>query len=216
LRKTVIVSALFLLFLFQFNPPCSAASSRTLGVGLSAGFLKSISGSYDGSLEMNEALETGYSYGIELERWIGDHFRASMVFGLSWMRFKETASGVEGEDPCFTVPALMFRNSYHFTTGRIRPFISAGAGLYFWKFNSSGPLGAVMRFEGERLQKMSIGLLGGVGLEVAVSDNISVIIEPVYHYILSKDRFIFGEGFSEQGMMSFSLALHYYLKQGGR
>jgi len=193
-----------------------ASERRTLGISLSAGLAKSINGTYDGSLEMKDALKTGYDYNIDIERWIGEHFRASMTFKLSWMNFKDTAEGVTGESPSFTVPALIFRNSYHFTSHRIRPFVSAGAGLYFWKFNTDKPLGAVLRFEGERQQKMSIGLNIGAGVEIALSRNFSLIIDPVYHFILSKDSFVFGEGFSEQGMVSLSMGVHYYLKQSGR
>jgi len=56
---------------------------------------------------------------------------------------------------------------------------------------------------------MSIGLSAGAGLEISIRHNISILIDPVYHYILSKDSFVFGSGFSEQGIVTTNIGVCY-------
>jgi len=208
MKRITIVALLIPLFMMDINNAHSEGTGL-IGLTLSGGFTKSINGTYNGPYEMSDALRMGPSFNLSIERWIGNHFRTSMGFGLFWMNFKEDSEGISGENPSFTVPALTFRNSYHFTTKKVRPFVSFGAGLYFWRFNTDKPLGSVLRFEGERQQKMSIGLSAGAGLEISIGHNISILIDPVYHYILSKDSFVFGSGFSEQGIVTTNIGVCY-------
>ena len=207
MKRLIII--VFLIPIILGTNQAYPAEAGQIGISLGGGFARSINGTYNGPYEMSDALNMGPSFNLSVERWIGDHFRTSMGFGLLWMNFKEDAEGPAGENPSFTIPVITFRNLYHFTTKKMRPFVSFGAGLYFWRFNTDKPLGSVLRFEGERQQKMSIGLSTGVGLEISIGPNISILIDPVYHYILSKDSFVFGNGFSEQGILTTNIGVCY-------
>jgi len=210
LKRIWLSIALLLMCLALLSSSSNAEPTRTFGFTVSAGTAISVNGSYNEAVDMPNALEAGYDYDIAFDKWIGRHFRASMTVKLAWMKFKNGTEGVAGESPSFTVPALVFRNFYHFASGRIRPFVSGGTGLYFWRFNTDGVLGSVARFEGERQQKMSIGVNAGAGLEVVLSKNSSILIDPSYHYILSQDRFVFGERFTEQGFVTLDVGFSYY------
>jgi hypothetical protein len=185
--------------------------NRSIGIGLRAGLASSVNGSWTAENSMRESAEAGPDFAIAIEKWIGGHFRCEMAVMLAWMNFKEGSFPAKADSPSFTVPGLTFSNSYHFTSNRVRPFLAAGAGVYFWKINTDGPLGCVYRREGEKLQKMSYGLSAGGGAELISSPRTSVTIDVRYHYVLCRDRFIFGSSFTEQGILTLTCGASFYL-----
>ncbi len=192
--------------------PSSAAGNALggpFGIMLGAGACRSLDGAWTASQGMREATKLGPAFEVAVEKWIGGHYRCEAAAMLAWMDFEPASFPPGASDPSFTTGALLFGNFYHFTEARIRPFVAAGTGIYFWKMNTDKPLGGVLRVEGTRFQKASWGLNAGLGLEWAVSPLVSVMLEARYHYILSEDGFLFGDAFTEQGVLTAGLGVSY-------
>lgn len=209
MRKIAALAAALLVL----APPASSsggALGRTFGVGIRAGTVRSMGGGWTAEKRMSEAVNAGPDVDVAFEKWIGDHFKNELDLKLAWMSFRDGSFPGAADDPSFTIPALVFSNSYFFGANRLRPFLSAGAGIYFWKINTGGPLRRVYRSEGERLEKMSYGLHGGAGAECMLSKRASLNLEARYHAILSQDRFIFGNEFTEQGVLTAAAGVSVY------
>jgi hypothetical protein len=188
---------------------------RSFGIGMRIGTATSTNGGWSAGRSMPDAVRTGPDLNVAVEKWVTDHFEVELEAKLAWMSFREGAFPERVEHASFTVPALLFSNSYFFSMNRLRPFVAAGAGLYAWKINTGGPLGGVYRTGGERFEKMSYGLHGGLGAEYIVSRQASVLVEARYHFIFSQDRFVFGSEFTEQGMLTMSVGVSGYFSTPG-
>jgi hypothetical protein len=182
---------------------------RSFGITVGAGAARSLNGGWTAAQGMGQATTIGPDFEVALERWLGGHYRCEAAAVLGWMDFKAGAFPVQARGPSFTTSALLFGNCYHFTSERLRPFIAAGTGIYFWKINTDRPLGGVLRIQGSEFQKMSWGINAGGGLDWAASPLVSFILEARYHYILSEDRFLFGDSFTEQGVLTVGIGVSY-------
>lgn len=208
-RPTALLTATMILFAsFSAN---SAERDRTFGFGIHTASIHSINGTYTDGTAMRDAVGVGPGFGATVERWVGKHFRTGITASLAWMGFNEDMSYEDNDSPTFSIFALVFDSSYHFTNKRLRPFLSAGAGLYSWRITEDGQFGTPQRFEGEKLEKLSIGLKAGFGIEYNINDSLSLKFESAYNYILAKDSFLFGNEFTEQGILMFGIGVTYYL-----
>ncbi len=183
--------------------------ARSFRIGVRGGMARALNGGWSAAQGMRGATKIGPAFEVAVEKWIGGHYRCEAAAMLAWMDFKTGAFPVGAAGPSFTTSALVFGNCYHFTDARLRPFVAAGAGIYFWEINKDRPLGGVLRTGGTGFRKMSYGLNAGGGLEWAAAAHLAIILEARYHYILAEDRFLFGDAFTEQGVLTLGLGASY-------
>jgi hypothetical protein len=189
--------------------------ARSFGIAVRGGMARSLNGGWDAARGMRGATKVGPDFEIAVEKWVGGHYRCEAAAMLAWMDFNKGAFPIAASGPSFTAGALVFGNCYHFTEARVRPFVAAGAGIYFWKMNMDRPLGGILRTEGTRFQKMSYGLNAGAGLEWVASPLFSIVLDARYHYILAEDRFLFGDSFTEQGVLTLGAGVSYSFSSRG-
>ncbi len=208
-KKVIIMLAIFMMICSR---PALHASEpeRSVGISISAGSMHSVNGTLKDNSEMRDITSAGPGLGIAVEKWIGSNFKTGITAYLSWVSMDEDVYPENEGAPAFSLMALIFRNSYHFTGRSLRPFISTGAGLYNWTISQDGPSGDPITFEGEDMQKISIGVTGGGGVEYRMNLRFSFTLEVNYSYILSRDTFHFGENFSAQGVAGLNLGISYF------
>jgi len=180
------------------------------GVRLSGGLLKSAAGSIDMTNSSADVLDTGPGFSLSVSKRVSERFSTEITAGMGWMdlgdELHETSSN-------FSLGTLVLSNSYSLIrTGRLDMLIIAGGGMYYWRICREEVFGEARQFEGEDLQKISIGLKAGVGAEFEVSQRMSLTAESAYNYILCRDTFHFGRGFTEQGIINFNLGIRYYIR----
>ncbi|MBD3180167.1 MAG: hypothetical protein GF417_11580 [Candidatus Latescibacteria bacterium] len=211
-KISIILLSISVFLIFQ------AASYRTLnanenepswGLGISSGLLQSVSGSLDMDNSSADVLETGPSFGLTLSKRAGNRFRTEITAGMGWMQF---GRDLYESSSNFSMAALILSNSYSvIRTGRLELHLRAGAGMYYWRISAEEVFGGARQFEMEDLQKVSIGLQGGLGASLSLNRRVSLTAESNYNYILCKDTFHFGRGFTEQGIIDIRLGLRFYL-----
>ena len=206
-----------LLTLIMLTVSCSLLAQEKVqkyGISLQAGYLLSTNGTYadsdSTSADLNELVNAGPAFGIGFLVNINRHHTVEMLFSMAWMNYKDGKNSTPDKSPTFSIPALVFNNYYYISGNKIRPYLMGGIGIYDWRFTEDGPFSDVQKVEGEKMQKMSIGGDIGLGLQLSLSSQFAVNITAKYHYILCKDEFFFGKGYSEQGLMSFDGGLVWY------
>jgi hypothetical protein len=209
LRKTAVSIMVLLVLTLSQSALSGSEPERSIGLSLSAGSIHSVNGTLKENSETRDITSTGLGFGISLEKWISKYFKTGITAYLSWVDIDSSVYPGEKGTPAFSLKALIFKNTYHISDRTLRPFISAGAGLYQWTVCQDGPLGDPITFEGEDMQKTSIGLNGGGGLEYLIDRRFSLSLEANYSYILSRDSFHFGKHFSAQGMVGLQLGISY-------
>lgn len=203
--KRIAAGVIALILCAQPTGAVGGDFARSFGIGVRGGIARALNGGWSAAQGMRGATKIGPDFEVAVEKWIGGHYRCEAAVMLAWMDFKTGTFPVGAAGPSFTTSALVFGNCYHFTDALLRPFVAAGAGIYFWNMNTDKPLGGVLRIGGTRFQKMSYGLNAGGGLEWAASPQLSIVLEARYHYILAQDRFLFGDAFTEQGVLTLGL-----------
>ncbi len=175
---------------------------------VSGGMLLPVSGSLDMENSSADLLDTGPELTLSVSKRVSSRFSTRISAAAGRMNFTreiyETSSN-------FSVASLVLSNSYSILRpGKLDIHIKAGAGMYYWRISEAEFFGEARQFEGEDLQKVSIGLQGGLGAELALSRRISITAESNYNYILCRDTFHFGRGFTEQGMININFGLKFY------
>ena len=172
-----------------------------LGIRLGVASIQSVSGSFNESTRTSDYLTPGMSYSVGIHHRISDYYGVAVGIDFGWMTVDEAYRENPAEEPAFVLPQIYFSNFVFLPLGRIQPYARLGASIVPWRLTVDGPGGDVAQFEGENFQKMSFGLHGGVGLELRLADWFALYGEGVFHYLLSRDRFFFGKGFTEQGIL---------------
>lgn len=220
LKKNIPAALILLAALLQNAVPAAGLLADAIyhensdkpswGVRLSGGLLKSAAGSIDMTNSSADVLDTGPGLSLSVSKRVSERFSTEITAGMGWMDFGkklyETSSN-------FSLGTVVLSNSYSVVrVGRMDLLIRAGAGMYYWRICAEEIFGAARQFEGEDLQKISIGLQAGIGAEFAITRLISLTAESSYNYILCKDTFHFGRGFTEQGIINFNLGIRYYIR----
>ncbi|MDZ7338123.1 MAG: hypothetical protein ONB30_06270 [candidate division KSB1 bacterium] len=172
------------------------------GFGVRSGGLASLAGTYNESTSTAELLQPGSIAGVFLQQQVARHYGIEAGVDLGWAPFADAYREEPGKKPMFVVPAVTFCNRVSLPMGPLAPYAVAGVGVFPWRFTRDGLRGDPVTVEGEALKKMSAGLVGGVGLELRFSRWAAVFGEARVAYVLSRDRFLFGSGFSEQTLLS--------------
>jgi hypothetical protein len=209
-------TAVILILIISISPatsgalePSAGGSCRAWGIGVSAGTVVPVSGSLDMEHSSKDILDPGPALALTLSKRASRRFLTEISIYTGSMEFgREIYSGSSN----FSLAALLLGNSFSVVrSGRLDLRIRAGAGLYYWRICAGEYFGGAREFEGEDLEKISIGLQGGLGAELIVTGRFSVTAHSGYNYILSRDTFHFGKGFTEQGIINLNVGLKYRL-----
>ncbi len=141
---------------------------------------------------------------------VNKNYSVDFYISNCWMNYRDEWKSEPGKNPSFAVTGLNFENNYYFINRRFKLKILFGPGIYYWRFTKDGPFGNIQIFEEEKFRKMSIGGNIGAGVELEINEILNFSITTRYHYILSKDRFFFGDYFSEQGILDIRAGILYY------
>lgn len=192
----------------------SSGYSRELsfqyGFSAQGGSWLSTNGRYNADYELRDLVDPGTAIGLGFSIIVNRRYSVEMQLTTAWLNYQKNKRPLSGDIPAFSVSSLLFQNRYYLLTSRISPYLSAGVGIYYWRFTEDGAFGKAQKFEGEELEKMSIGGNAGLGFRIRLMSRLALIGEVQYHYILSRDEFFFGEKFSEQGLTSYQGGLRVY------
>lgn len=195
-RVKEIFTGAFLILLFSGY----AMAGETIGLAPLFGLSKSLSGTYNTGQKSTDILQPGVLYGLSFSRNISPHYWIEVQGIYTALYFKKEARPNIQRKQVFVVPSLIFSNNIQWNVGPAGLYLPLGVGIYFWKYSIDGPNSDAVQYEGEKLKKMSPGFSTGLGLSVQLNRHFSVFADGRYHYILCKDKFFFGEKFSEQGL----------------
>ena len=174
---------------------------------------KSVSGNYTAGLTSSEMLEPGTGYSAGIGAQLSSHYRIESNVVLLELPFKREYRPNKLWRPTFALPGWIFSNVLSWRMGPVSLDFPFGVGVYFWSFTEDGLGSDPLQFEGQALEKMSMGFHAGAELEFGLFRSLRLFVRGTYHYILSKDRFLFGEGFSEQGVMQWQSGIRWYFWQ---
>ncbi len=186
-----------------------ARAGGTLGVAVFGGASKAVGGTYNTGQKSADILQTGAVYGVSFSNDITSHYRIEVQAFFTDLPFKKSARPNQLREQVFVLPALVFSNNLRWRFGPISAYVPFGVGIYFWKYAVDGPRSDAVLYQGEKLQKMSPGFSTGLGLSVRVQKHVSVFGESRYQYILCKDKFFFGEKFTEQAVLLSTVGIRF-------
>lgn len=208
MKKTV---SIVVLICFIFNASIySEENEKKYGVVFEVGSLCSINGSFSNSEDLKDVVNPGLIFGLGMIMEINRQYFVEMLVTNGWMDLKVITSSFPSLSPSFAITSINFDNVYYIYRDRYKVKFLAGPGIYYWRFTDDGPFGKIQKYEGEKFAKMSIGGDIGVGFEVDFNKKLCLSLTSRYHYILSKDRFFFGNDFSEQGLLDIRFGILSY------
>jgi hypothetical protein len=197
---------------FVFFPAVLLAQvpGERFGVFVGPAVGRSVSGTYYTGTSMPEMLlpGAGAEMGISVE--VSRHYAIRSSFLWMALPFKEEYRPNRLWKPAFELPAWLFTNEVRFVFSRLQIGIPFGAGIYFWRFSENSWGSDPFLFEGEKLQKMSFGIHAGVRLAWNVWGPFELFVEAKGHHIFAKDKFLFGEKFTEQGILLWQSGLQWW------
>ncbi len=203
------IGFIFLAGFFLISLSGLATARETIGVAPFFGFSKSTAGTYNTGQKSANILNTGFVYGVSITQNIAAHYQVEVQAFYTYLPFKKSARPNVLREQVFFVPGVVFSNNLRWNFWRASAYVPLGVGIYFWKYAVDGPSSETVRYQGEKLQKMSPGFSGGLGLSFRLQKHVSLFGEARYHYILCKDKFFFGEKFSEQGILLSSIGIRF-------
>jgi len=171
------------------------------GVGVRTGMLMPLAGSYKAGVSSVDLLQHGVSHGVLLRQQISTHYGIEAGVDLGWAAFAQPYREEPSKTPHFVLPAATFCSLLRVPVGPLAPYAGAGVGIFPWRFTRDALTGDPVTVEGEALQKMSAGVVGEAGVELKLTRWAAIFAEARVVYLLSRDRFLFGEHFSEQTLL---------------
>jgi len=197
-------------FLVYSIPAAAQDKDKKLTLKFEFGSLISVNGSYSAADNLRDIVNPGPVFGLGVNMKVNPHYFVELNISNGWMTYKDGKKPVQGKSPSYSVTNINFENIYYVYHGKLSIRLLAGPGIYYWRFTEDGPFSKIQTFEGEKLTKMSVGGDIGGGFDFNLSGNYVLSLTSRYHYILSKDRFFFGEHFSEQGLLDIRVGIIYY------
>lgn len=196
--------------------PISAAAQdkdKKFALTVEFGPLMSVNGSYSATDNLRDIVNPGPVFGLGVNMKVNSHYFVELSVTNGWMTYKDSRKPVPGQSPSYAMTNINFENIYYVYHGKLNIKLLAGPGIYYWRFTDDGPFSTIQTFEGEKLNKMSIGGNIGIGIEWNLAGDYVLSLTSRYHYILSKDRFFFGEHFSEQGLLDIRVGMICFLNK---
>jgi len=175
-----------------------------LGVGFRLSNMKSVNGTFRDNITMSDYVNPAVGYSLIIRQQITKGFSVELGLDYGFMEISSEYKSDETKKPGWFLPGVSASNIIPLARWIIIPSIKFGVDIVPWRFTEDGPSGETSLFEGEKVQKMSFGLHGGIELEIPLANWISLFAEGRYTYLFCRDNFFFGETFSEQGFLSFS------------
>ncbi len=204
--KQTLSIVVLLCFIF-YASTYSEENDKKYGVVFEMGSFYSINGSFSDSEDLKDIVNPGMIFSFGMKMKINRQFFVEMLVTNGWMNYKNDKKPIPSLSPSFAITNINFDNVYYIYRDRYKIKFMAGPGIYYWRFTDDGPFGKIQKYEGEKFYKMSIGGDIGMGFEVDFNKKLSLSLTSRYHYILSKDRFFFGNYFSEQGLLDIRLGI---------
>ena len=185
-------------------------NNRRYGIVFEMGPFFSVNGTYSDSENLRDIVNPGPVFSFGLKMKVNNQYFVEMLITNGWMNFKDSKKPTSGLSPSYAVTNINFDNIYYIYQRHSKIKLLIGPGIYYWRFTNDGPFSRIQEFEGEKFNKMSIGGDIGLGFEIDFNKNVSLSLTTRYHYILSKDKFFFGNDFSEQGLLDIKSGISYY------
>lgn len=163
-----------------------------------------------------DVLQNGASFGLAWQYFPLRSIGIQVAYEFGAMNFEKGYRVEAGKTPAFEVHQITVSGIYNFAdliSSRIRPFVSAGIGLYPFRVTADGISGDTEKLaNGNKFDKTSFGLNGGVGVEVLATNHLSAFGGLRYHYLFAKDDNKFGANanFGDQALLSLGLGLSYH------
>lgn len=188
-----------------------------LGLSLNPGTVLALHGNYSDSKKLKDMVIPGAGLGLIFRYKINENLFIDAGYSYNWLFIKkdERPSAYEADKPAFVLPMYTVNGTYFLVSGRtIEPYLTLGGGLYPWRLSSEairGEIWSAPENTEEKFSKSSLGLNGGLGVEVRLWSTLAVFAEATYLYLFAKDEEKFGTGdFANQGFVGVRLGVTLY------
>jgi len=206
MKKTLL---LVLIFIIAIQTSHSQEEGKTYGVLVGGGIIKSYKGTVSEGLNLKGLVNEGTAVNVGLRIKVSNKHTVEFHVSNDWMTYRDEMKMNPEKSPAFAITGINFENSYYLFKSRVSLKALLGPGIYYWRFTKDGPFGDPQIFEEEEFKKISIGASAGFGFELVLFSGLSLSVSSRYHLILSKDRFTFGEHFSEQQLIDVRTGIIY-------
>ncbi len=203
--------------LIIFTLLAKSLSSANFSISLNPGGIWALNGYYDETEKLKDRVIPGAGLGLGLRYKITENFTIEACYSYNWMFIKKEKrpDAYKNDKPVFLIPMYTLNGTVFLSTGKtLEPFLTAGAGIFPWRFSSQvtgGELWTAPENPDEDFSKTSLGLNIGMGIDVYISSKISLTAESKYYYIFTKDEEKFGtDSFTNQGFLGIRLGLTYH------
>lgn len=203
--------------LIIFTLLAKSLSSADFSISLNPGGIWALNGYYNKTEKLKDRVIPGAGLGLGLRYEITGNFTIEACYSYNWMFIKKAKrpDAYKDDKPVFLTPMYTLNGTVFLSTGKtLDPFLTAGAGIFPWRFSSQvtgGELWTAPENPDEDFSKTSLGLNIGMGIDVYISSKISLTAESKYYYIFTKDEEKFGtDGFTNQGFLGIRLGLTYH------
>jgi opacity protein-like surface antigen len=218
-RSILFLTAAMVLMGFFSALQAGPRSEQKMNLKLWGGGITSVRGDFAPGLKTDEVVKDGQSFGLAWQYFPLRSLGIQAGYELGWMRFDKSHRLEPDKSPAFAIHQITLAGVYNFANladsrARIRPYLSAGAGIYPFRFTEDGITGKAQTLpNGKKFAKTSFGLNGGAGIEVLPMNRLSINGGARYHYLFAKDNDKFGtdSNFGDQANLSVGIGLSYRL-----
>jgi len=218
-RRNMSKRLIYFLMTFMIIAPGvgEAGFLNRFGLSLNPGTVLALRGNYSDSKKLKDMVIPGAGLGLILRYKINENFFIDAGYSYNWLFIKqdERPSAYEADKPAFVLPMYTLNGTFFFVSGHsLEPYVTLGGGLYPWRFSSEAIRGEVWSAPEnteKEFSKSSLGLNGGVGIELKIWSKLAVFAEATYLYLFAKDEEKFGAGdFGNQGLLGIRLGMTVY------
>jgi opacity protein-like surface antigen len=185
---------------------------------LSPGGILALGGSFTDVVKLNKALNMGLGLEAGLRYKVNDYVSIDVDYMFNWMSVKKDYQPFDYKElgPAFNLQMFTVDGTLFLSTGFvIKPYLTAGAGIYPWEFSQKPLWGDPWPAPADptkTFSKTSFGVNAGLGLESHLFSRLSVFAELKYHYVYARDPGKFGtDDFTEQDFLAFHIGLNFSL-----
>ncbi len=187
------------------------------GLSLNPGTILALHGNYNDSNKLKDMVIPGAGLGLIIRYKIRQNLFLDAGYSYNWLFIKQEKrpSAYETDKPAFVLPMYTLNGTLFLVSGHsVEPYLSLGGGFYPWRFSSEairGEIWSAPENAEEQFSKSSLGLNGGLGVEVRLWSKLAVFAEATYLYLFAKDEGKFGTGdFGNQGFLGIRLGMTFY------
>ncbi|MDH7511482.1 MAG: outer membrane beta-barrel protein [Clostridiales bacterium] len=190
------------------------------GLSLNPGTVLALHGNYSDSKKLKDMVIPGAGLGLIIRYKIRQNLFLDAGYSYNWLFIKQEKrpSAYETDKPAFVLPMYTLNGTFFLVSGHsLEPYVTLGAGLYPWRFSSEAIRGEIWpapENTEKEFSKSSLGVNGGLGVEVRLWSKLAVFAEATYLYLFAKDEEKFGTGdFANQGFLGIRLGMTLYFGQ---